>query len=273
MERVNLVVAVLQVNREPWRSIARDGQSKTWMNDIPSNVEIVELYGSTPTWIAKFADNVHEYLRWKKIPGIFIVKADRILGEVLKSCAKVKSEVTLHSERRKIIRASIVDVFFTLPFKERELFRYFLEKTEASFLYMTNTSSFVNLPELRRLTESLDPVMVYGGTKNDFGSGTGFASGSNRLLSRDVVERILARFSDWDFAWLDDLAMGKLLSREETNWVEIPSVTIDSERGLAQLTTQDITSIVHFRLKAVESGSRNDVHLMRQLAEKVRYGP
>ena len=266
-DKPQLMVALLQVNAEPWKSIYQKGQLPTWIKSSPPNIEIVNIYGDTPNWLVRLLDLIHEKMRWSPLLQGPIHVLDRYLNKFLRKKAnpawskKVDKHVTnLH--------VKVPSTILTLPIVEIVLFRYFLNTTKADFLYMSNTSSYVNLLELEKLTETFSRRKVYGGAMGNF-SDIHFMSGANRILSRDLVEKLVANFSLWDFSFVEDVSMGKLLINEDKGFVLIPNLIFQTKEQIDSVGIDELKKSVHFRLKSGNLNSRNDTELMHHLHERL----
>lgn len=101
------------------------------------------------------------------------------------------------------------------------------------------------------------------------GSRSPFASGANRILSRDVVSFVRDNFHKWDFRYLDDVALGLLLRRQNLFCPEIPSLTFANMQALNDAPDKSLQNAVHFRLKDEQANRRDDWKLMLRLQERL----
>jgi hypothetical protein len=159
-------------------------------------------------------------------------------------------------------------MILTLPIVELVLFKYFLNRTKADFLYISNTSSYINLIKLEELIQTFPLSKVYGGTTETFDD-IHYQSGANRILSRDLVEKLVLNFSLWDFSYVEDVSMGKLLLDEEKNSVLIPRQIFSTKEHIDLADVVEMRNTVQFRLKSGNLNSRNDVELMHCIHEKL----
>jgi hypothetical protein len=102
-------------------------------------------------------------------------------------------------------------------------------------------------------------------------NGVKFASGSFRVFSRDVVEKMLIdkkHYSKWR---ADDLAYGFLLNRKDSHikYLSLPSIDADTVDKINSLSQVDLESVVHFRLKSGTHEKRNDIELMHLLHRRL----
>jgi hypothetical protein len=258
-----LVVGLLQVKADPWKSIYENGQLPTWIDNSPESVQIINIYGRTPGKVIRVLDIAHEKMRWSPLLQGPIHIVDRYLTKFLSKVDTPKWKIESDKNVTNLL-VEIPSTNLTLPIVEIALFEYFLKFTDANFLYMSNTSSYINLKNLVQLVSNFPTSEVYGGTMGNF-SNIKFASGANRILSRDIVKFLVDNFKDWDFQYLDDVSMGKLLINKKVHEALIPSLVFSNLKDIDDADVQIIKSNVHFRLKSGNPSSRNDVELMKHL--------
>jgi hypothetical protein len=259
----NIVVGLLQVRVDPWKSIHENGQLSTWIENSPDEVQIINIYGKTPSKLIRVLDIYHEKMRWSQLLQGPIHIADRYLTKFLSKIDNPKWTTESNKNVTNLF-VEIPSAHLTLPIVEIALFKYFLKFTDANFLYMSNTSSYLNLNNLIRLVDNFPTSGVYGGTMIDF-LDIKFASGANRILSRDTVQFLVDEFKNWDFQYIDDVSMGKMLASKKINEVLIPSLAFTSVEEIEATDKKLIKSNIHFRLKSGKSNSRNDIELMKHL--------
>jgi hypothetical protein len=262
-----LVIGLLQVKAEPWKSIYEKGQLPTWIKSSPPSIEIVNIYGDTPSKIVRGLDIIHETLRLSRLLQGPIHVLDRYLNEFLRKKSNPKW-YKIKDEYVTSLHVKVPSMLLTLPIVEIVLFKYFLNKTKADFLYMSNTSSYINLIELEKIVQSFPISKVYGGTRDTSGE-IQFMSGANRILSRDLVEKLVSNFSLWDFSHVEDVSMGKLLLGEDKNFVSIPRQIFQTKEQIDSADIVEIKKSVQFRLRSGKLKSRNDIELMHHLHEKL----
>lgn len=263
----NLIVGILQVNANPWKKIYLHGQKRTWMTQCPPNIQIINLFGNPPGKISRSFDIVHEKLRWSPTLQGPVHVMDLLVGNFLRK--KINLDVVANKDNCLIeLFVNFPSTHLTLPNVELALFKYFIEETEAEFLYMTNTSSYINLETLNSLIKDFPRSKVYGGTMQDFAM-IPYASGANRILTRDLVHLLIKKFSLWDYRFVEDVSMGKLLVNE--NYIEkiVPTITIENIIGIENLNDQQLKNNVHYRMKSGKLRARNDDELMRLLHKKI----
>ncbi len=263
----NVVIGVLQVDSDPWREIFEEGQMKTWMKSKSDSIQIVNLYGSKPGRFSTVFDRVHESARWGYWTWELTLLFDRVFLRMLRKWRNPKWRI-VSNEDFVAIYAKVPSVSVALPIRELALFKYFLEFTDANFLYMTNTSSYIRLELLNELTRTIQRDNVYGGTMLTFQS-IRFASGANRIFSRDVVRHIADNINDWDFRYLNDVLIGKLMSCVDFHEVEIPSLVFSTVDEINSVSDSVLNQAIHYRLKSGELSNRIDKHLMHLIHSRL----
>lgn len=268
-----LVVAIGHADVMPWSEIARRGQAKTWLaNDDIQDVACIYVHGSGQKKPVARLDALHESVRWSRrfrgLPG----KALRVLDEFATFPTRSlvpNYEFVFDGElARPRLRVAVPDTYLFAPMKELALFEFFLRYTQADWLYMTTTSSYVRPRKLLAAASSLGKEAVYAGTPIKAGSLT-FASGANRLLSRDVVAAVYENRRRWQRSDLEDVGLGKLTSNLGFSLQPLGTLNVGSFEELAGVTEPSLRSGFHFRLKSGPLDARLDVDLMQALHARV----
>ena len=263
----SLIVGILQVSVNPWKKIYLYGQKPTWIAQCPPNIQIINLFGNPPGKISRRFDIVHEKLRWSPTLQGPIHRIDSLVGNFLRK--KINLEVMVKKDDYLIeLFVNFPSTHLTLPNVELALFKYFIEETDAEFLYMTNTSSYVNLENLNSLIKDFPKSKVYGGSMQNFAK-IPYASGANRIVSRDLVKVLIENFNTWDYQFVEDVSMGKILINESYIKKEIPSITVRNPSEIKILNENQLRNTAHFRMKSGSLKSRNDAELMKLLHERL----
>lgn len=259
-QNVQIVVGVSQIDLEPWKTICNSGQKPTWMSSFPKEIQLINLYGRKPNAILKKIDETHEFLRLRPWGNGITNRLDFLISQALRLRNIPNWEMTSEGNYLRM-DAKVSSTYVTQVIREFSLFSYFLESTNAKFLYMTNTSSYVNLENLLNLSKNFASHSLQGGSIVKFDK-FNFYSGANRLFSRDVVKELVENFKNIDYRLLNDVAIGKILSSFKLNHSDIPSMTFSSLDEISKSDKQQIRDSVHFRLKSGTLQDRNDVNLM-----------
>jgi hypothetical protein len=80
------------------------------------------------------------------------------------------------------------------------------------YVLRINSSSYLNLKNLRLFIDKLQIDNVYAGRMMDY-HGTSYISGAGILLSKNLVNLVLDKKLEWDHKLLDDVALGSLLNK------------------------------------------------------------
>jgi hypothetical protein len=91
-------------------------------------------------------------------------------------------------------------------------FEWALRHRDFGLVFRTNASSYIDLPNLRTFVDAEAAASGYYAGKGANVDSIDFALGSGFFLSRDLVELVVEKRSEWDREYMDDIALGKLLS-------------------------------------------------------------
>lgn len=255
---------------EPWIDILYNGQVPTWLsNKRISEFSMNHFHGIPGGSLIMGIDRLHEKIRWQNrwvATPLRIV--DGIVGLPLRSYipnCEISKRLLLDDP---VIQINFIDMYATMKWKDISTLEYFLTNSDADFLFMTTTSSYVRPAKLLELVSNLPKRGVYAGAIEY--SGAKFAAGNNRLFSRDVASAIVSARDKLACGTIEDLAIGNLCSILGFNLVQLPKINISSMEELENLSDRDIESNFHFRLKSGTLKERNDVLIMKRLHERVR---
>ena len=253
----------------PWIDIALKGQDKTWLDgDIPLNVEILHYHGTPLGKLGILFDRLHERVRWSNRFGYALLKQfDSVVTFPFLAMVPSSDSSELLSLRHKTIHVKWPDTYLTFRWKARGMFKYVLDNYDFDFLFMTTTSSYIRLDELSRLLSSKTPIRFLGGASAY--AGANFAAGSNRVLSRDLVQGLLNNPKSYLPFPIEDLSMSKSLMEDGVKLVPLPHLDISSLTALKQLSDSQLISHYHFRLKSGGLDNRGDVTIMNALHERL----
>jgi len=258
---IRVVILILSAFREPWRSWQKDGQDQTFLRDIPDGVIALRYSGLAREKRPKFktaiflkrAQHALQTMGWSgSLPGL-----SRILSYLSRlrfgdsTIAEIKNSASPCESVKGPSNLSTVDVIFTpvpsnpelIGLSTIEAFRYVLENYAFQYIFRTNSSSYVNLQKLLRLTESLPKTGVYAGFEGRILRKTVFASGAGYLLSRDIVEAICLRPGIWRHGLIDDIALADFMStslKAQIGQIPLPRRTVDSLDDAKTLSRREI---------------------------------
>lgn len=262
-------IAVQHRLKEPWLSIFQEGSQVTWNSlKLPAGFGIAHFHGEQ---LSKFWENwdlVHEKIRWKnRWVAVPLRWLDMILGfffldKIPQSRASTQLRIS-----QTVLEVQCRDTYQFLRWKDLAILRYFIEHTEADYIFMTTNNSYIDFDTLATLIESLPKNNLYAGVKPY--EGATFAAGNNRLLSRDVAEAILRHRRKFSAGYIEDVAMGRLAAKLGLKFQELNSVVIGSFAELQATNDSVLISNYHFRVKSGSLNSRNDVKLMLALHKRM----
>lgn len=254
----------------PWLEILKNGQEKTWLSDpVPENLEILHFHGTPVGTFLQALDRAHEKIRWS---NRHLHRAQALVDNFFLfpwSGYIPRWEVSeLLIAKPKTIHIRFPDIHLTVRWKLLGIIRYFLEHTSHDFLFVTTTSSYINLQVLSFTVGKLNPKdLYYGGKAYD---GAEFISGANRIISRDVATKILSTKNLWPAGTIEDVALGKLLAKSGIEPSFTPLNNISTLEELDSKSDEFLRENYHFRLKAGLNTQRGDVKIMMALHDRLR---
>jgi hypothetical protein len=265
-----ILVVVSHGYYSPWIDIALRGQNETWLDgEIPSNIDILHCHGSPLGKFGLLLDRAHERVRWSNRFGYALLRLfDSVVTFPFLATIPSTSTSKLLFLKHKTIHVNWPDSYLTFRWKAKGMFRYILDNYDFDFLFMTTSSSYIRLDELSRVLSEQNPIRFLGGASAY--SGANFAAGSNRVLSRDLVQTLLRNPIDYLPFPIEDISMSKSLLKQGIDLVPLPHLDIDSLENLERLTDSELMKHYHFRLKSGSLENRNDVEIMKSLHERLK---
>jgi len=281
---IRVVILILSAFREPWRSWQKDGQDQTFLRDIPDGVIALRYSGlareKRPQFktaiFLKRAQHALQTMGWSgSLPGL-----SRILRYLSRlrfgdsTIAEIKNSASPCESVKGPSNLSTVDVIFTpvpsnpelIGLSTIEAFSYVLENYAFQYIFRTNSSSYVNLLKLLKLTESLPKTGVYAGFEGRILRETAFASGAGYLLSRDIVEAICLSPTLWRHGLIDDIALADFVSdslKAQIGQIPLPRRTIASLDDAKTLSRREIQDHFHYRCKT--GSTLETVEIMQEI--------
>jgi hypothetical protein len=269
MDNPKILVALSHGLYEPWLGILHQGQAKTWLTlNRPPEIQVAHFHSTKLKALGWKFDRLHEFLRWKNKWFAYALQLfDRLIGFPLilyiPSYSKSNELITIDPA----IHIHFPDSYQFMRWKDLAVLKYFVDETNADFIFMTTTSSYVIPQKLLILIRALPKRNVYAGV-NPY-DGANFAAGNNRLISRDVAELILKNRLRFDPGIIEDRAMGEMLSIMKIEFMPLPSLQLTSEYELVQTPNDVLMSNFHIRVKSGVFHKRNDVSLMHAVHGRV----
>lgn len=264
----SLLCAISHGLYQPWLEILKEGQENTWLrNKTPENIEIVHFHGKPVNDFFYELDKLHERLRWSNRHVYKVLKTiDNIVLRPFLTYIPPVEESSKIISRNRVLYVRFPDVYVTYRWKLLGLMKYFINHTNHDFLFTTTTSSYINLPVLSEKVKGFKSGDLYFGALPYHGAE--FVSGSNRILSRETVQKVLLAKNLWQPGVIEDLALGQLLARIGIWPTFIPIINISTLGELNDLNADIFAKNYHFRLKSGLNSNRKDVEIMKILHSK-----
>ena len=271
MEDSKKVLCVIRhVIRKPYLTIHSEGQEKTWLADpIPDNCSIIHVFGNPPGRFTNFLDNLHETIRLKygRFSKLLRIFEDFITSPLLSYVPKASLTKAINS-RFPAVQIHFLDTYLTIRWKFIGLFAYFINNTDADYIFITTTNGYVRLKTLMGFTAKLPQNNVYTGAYT--WEGSHFVSGCNIILSRDVVLKLLNNKRLFRAGTIDDVELARVLGQIGIRHFGHPLINISTYSELSQLSNKTLIENYHFRMKSGPISDRSDVILMHQLHDRYR---
>lgn len=254
-----IMVLVLAVDREPWRTIENDGQRRTWAASTNLNVCVRFYYGSRNS-LARIPIRILAAVL--KRLGL-----DRARSRMLR---RVGSKFAVYPEGREkgdSIFLTVPETYVTIGAKTFAAFRHVVENYRFDFLFRTNTSSYVSLDNLVKMASRLPTEGLYAGAPFTLKGDWTFVSGAGIMLSSDVVREIIDD-EEFDFGRADDVAIARSVARAGVQMIPLPRIDVDTVEGADLISQEELSSVFHYRCKVSHDRS-SDVTVMKHLHERM----
>lgn len=249
-----VLVVVLALDAEPWRSIEEQGQRATWARD-ETDVPIFWLHGINRGLSRALIRSVSK--------GLELLGAKKSVRTFRHFTGRWAAGRGATIEAREI-RTRVPETYITTNAKTVAAFRHLLSVADFDYVLRTNSSTYVNIDMLTKFVQSIPNDNYYGGTSWQ-AHGVEYATGTSILLSRDLVEYV-AGDPSWEFDLVDDLALGKSMVRAGAKVDPFPRIDVYTREDLCGLRSEDLKSTFIVRCKGLE-GRRHDIAAMRRVHE------
>lgn len=107
------------------------------------------------------------------------------------------------------VRQNFPNSFNLHPYRSFLRYRYVLDNYDFDFVLFTTSTCYVDLAKLTEVVKTLPLRRVYAG--DTLKLGIRFVAGNSILMSRDVVERVVANRRFYHLDCPDDVALGRLV--------------------------------------------------------------
>jgi hypothetical protein len=269
--KISLLTLILSFDNGSFKVIQDEGQDKTFIPEANENSIVLRYVGQNKTLSAKYLPLIllrrlqYALLDYSNYwPASYFLSslaklkcADRVTRAILPESKKV-----FHSGTHEIaepflpvrrIVSKVPEDWSLIGLKTIDAFKYVLEHYEFDFLFRTNTSSYVDVPLLKRHLENKASKSLYAGVIGHAFGKMEFASGAGILMSRDVVAQICRQENYWKHGLVDDVALAELVSTFESPPVPLeplPRLDLGSLSMAIETNPQTIRENFHFRCKS-----------------------
>jgi hypothetical protein len=266
-----ILIVIGQVLSDPWLSITINGQFPTWLKDAQATgIPVRHSHGRKPGAVTRAVDRGHEWIRWHGRGRSLLPRIDAAIGgPALMWIPTVQVETFLFPDTVGW-QQDLVDMYALQRWKVVGSLTQAM-KEDFDLIYFTTASSYVNVRVLVDALGELPRTGLYAGTVHqDAISGTHFASGASRVISRDVVAAVLNNRRGYRNDVMEDVGLGRLIADLGFPLTALPSINISSPEALASVTDEQIHSNFHFRMTSGHPGNRQDAPLMLALHERIK---
>ena len=258
-------------NREPFKSILELGTIPTWVGGS-TQIDVGVVFASIDNPIIAKLDSLRERMRYSnggiaRIGQLF----DLLFAPLIFTVPKLKV-----ISRGNFMKLSVrmPEMLSLYRWKYLAGIKYFLDNEEYDFLYNVNTSCFVSEKKLLEMLETFKDPIFAGSLIWDDKTQNFFASGANRIFSREIAQDIYRLRKFWAIHVLEDLALGRMTNEKGIPIHEIPTLNLTTAEEIEMLDVEKLNSNHHFRLKSIldsnksSKSNRNDVELFLKLKER-----
>lgn len=258
-------VAITQANTEPWISIWLEGQALTWIKESINDLDIIHIQSIDAPFVIQKFDTFHENNRYKKKIGLWQGRLDKVFAKLIsRKIPKYK-----YNQTTKILTVNSWSTYFLQGRRNIALFDWFLNCTTKDFLFLTNTSSYINQRNLLQLVRQFDPSEpIYAGYLLPEGEIKQFVSGAGKLMSRRCVELVRDNWKLYTHDALEDVAQGRLMRKLGVPAIPLSRVSVPTPNEVSKLPEDVILREFHFRCKS-QDNPRKDAEIMRLLHERI----
>jgi hypothetical protein len=222
---MRVLILVLACAREPWLTIEREGQRRTWAASEVGDVSIRFYYGRLGGPGTLMARSALKALRLLGIERAYLAAQARI-GSLTS-----RRSVRLVGDR---IHTGVPENYLQTNAKLRACLQHVVASEQFDYLLRTNSSAYVEQIRLKQYVAALPQDGFYGGVIMEK-DGMQFVSGRGIILSRDLVE-FAAQDPSWEFELVDDVALGRTMRRAGVEPQFVPRLEVacpsDIDRNL-----------------------------------------
>ena len=252
----------------PWIDIVTAGQDKTWLaQDFPDGFEVIHFHGSPIGRLGLLLDKWHERIRWSnRIANALLKIFDFVISLPFLAWVPGSEESKLLYLKHKVIHVRFPDAYLTVRWKVKGIFKFVLQNYDFDYVFVTTSSSYIRPQKLLEVLQDSSRTRFLGGAKAY--AGASFVAGSNRILSRDLVEYLVQQPASYMPHIIEDVSMSRSLTRLGVQLKFQPHLDISSLSALDLVTDDELALNYHLRLKSGPLSQRNDVAIMKALHQR-----
>lgn len=248
-----VMILVLAVNQEPWRTIEVEGQRATWAINIGEEQSVFWLHGLT--------GGVTRLVMGAGVKALQMLGSERALARYRNLTGSWAARRPVFQDGDRVL-TRVPETYLNTNPKTIAGLRYMLDRYDFDYLLRTNTSTYVNRRLLADFAEELPEKGYYGGFIGESG-GVRYASGTCTLLSRDVIELIVAD-PEWEYNIIDDVAIGRSMNRAGIDVEPFRRIDVLNNEQLDSLDADTLRTTFVVRCKGVDS-REHDIAVMRRV--------
>jgi hypothetical protein len=255
---------VLAIDKEPWKTIELKGQQITWINNIPENVNVFRYIGQDSRGVFLKALNgawvLNQKIQNYSLGRFKLFNANSFINRCNFSFGKIDFNL---SE----IKTNVPDLYSLIGKKTLDAFEACVQEMDFDYIFRTNVSSYVDLQTLNDFIQDKPKENYYAGTLGNH-QGIDFASGSGYFISKDLVVKVLKNRGLWDHNLIDDVSLGKLLTKTlQIEIEEVARIDIDSVETVFEKIEASKLGTYHYRCKAVDAFTT--IEIMKQIHKSI----
>jgi len=184
----------------------------------------------------------------------------------------------------KVLTTSAEDTFFNMGRKDLDAFQWAIDNSDFDFIARVNSSCYVNKKMLLEYCQTLPTENMMSGVECAHQSGgTYLWGGTQYIISRDAIQKILDHKDKWNHELMEDEAMCLVSKEAGIDWHKaMRSCSIDKANngwtlisyGGKSVSFKEFSELkddehVFFRVK-YDSDRKKDLWIMRELFKSLK---
>ncbi len=280
-----IVCLILSIDKSPWREIQELGQNQTFAQNYDKDIVYLRYQGHDSKMTLSYLMTVgfKTFQHWlyltvsqrkflNKLSAISLWRlGDKQLARRESSTlppTRIQQNQDPNSPNKpQTILTQSVEHGALIGIKTLHAFRYVLHNYDFDYIFRTNSSSYVDGELLVKKAKTLPEGDFYGGVPGAGPDGP-FASGAGILLSKSVIEKVLAAESCWRHGLIDDVALSQLIKeclQPSIVLQPLPRMEFGSIQELQSARPQDVKNSFHFRCKT--NSANETIQIMKRIFE------